>query len=206
MLLATTLLGLVSTATSVLGLERTVADIPCEWELKRKVGVPVVFLVEERGERGLCLDAKASSFSVQRRVDLDASVSARLRFRWQVKALPPGADFRGPLDDQAAQIFVLFKSGLSLKAINYIWDSSAPVGSVADYSVPLAVKIKTVVVATGSEKKGVWVTQQRNLRRDFETLFGEAFAGVRGVRFQVNSQYTGSRAVGCISMIEFSGD
>ncbi|HUP62360.1 MAG TPA: DUF3047 domain-containing protein [Thermoanaerobaculia bacterium] len=177
---------------------------PQPWVQAVKTGQPVLRRALLDGEAGICLVSQSSSFSMQRRAAVDIAHHPLLRLRWRVNALPPGADFRTPKDDQAAQFFVAFATPLRYRAINYIWDTTAPVGTVGDYDLLWFIKIKTLVVASGAGETGRWVTVTRDVAADYRALFGGEPPPVRGVRFQVNSQYTRSYAEGCIASVTFS--
>lgn len=179
---------------------------PPPWELVVKEGTPAVQTIVTDGVAGICLDSNASSFSIQRRTDVDLSRTPILHVRWRVEALPPNADFRTKKDDQAAQFFVAFATPLRYRAINYIWDTRAPVGASGDYNLLWFVRIKTIVVTSGAADVGRWIDIRRNVRADYAALFGGSAPPVKGVRFQVNSQYTRSRAKGCIAAAYFTAE
>jgi hypothetical protein len=177
---------------------------PPPWQIAVKEGEPVVRSTDVEHEPAVCLDSDASSFSIQRRTDVDLTRTPILHLRWRVDALPPGADFRTSKDDQAAQFFVAFATPLRYRAINYIWDTTAPVGTKGDYNLLWFIKIKTMVVESGALHKGTWQEITRDVRRDYADLFGSDAPAVRAVRFQVNSQYTHSHAIGCLAKADFS--
>lgn len=72
---------------------------PPPWQIAVKEGRPVVRPATIDGTPAVCLDSDASSFSVQRRTDIDLTHTPILHLRWRVDALPPGADFRTSKDD-----------------------------------------------------------------------------------------------------------
>lgn len=197
------ILALVLAATQQL-LTISPAVPPKPWEIAVKTGRLDVRTRVLDGVEGICLNSNSSSFSIQRRTHVLLTEDPVLTVRWRVEHLPPGADFRTRLDDQAAQFFVAFATPFQYRAINYIWDSTAPVGTVGDYNVLWFIKVKTVVIASGPAQAGRWTTFTRDVAADYRTLFGGALPPVRGVRFQVNSQYTKSRAEGCIADVTFS--
>lgn len=197
------MLALVLAATQQL---LTVSPVipPEPWAIAVKTGKPDVRVRALDGVNGICLNSNSSSFSMQRRTHVSLTENPILTVRWRVEHLPPGADFRTRLDDQAAQFFVAFATPLRYRAINYIWDSTAPVGTVGNYDVLWFIKVKTVVVASGPAQAGRWTAFTRDVAADYRTLFGDDPPPVRGVRFQVNSQYTKSHAEGCIANVSFS--
>ena len=178
--------------------------LPPFWQLAVKEGRPIVRAETIDETPAVCLDSDASSFSIQRRTNINLRRTPMLHLQWRVDTLPPGADFRTSKDDQAAQFFVAFATPLRYRAINYIWDTTAPVGAIGDYNLLWFIKIKTVVVESGAQHKGMWQEVTRDVRHDYADLFGGDAPAVRGVRFQVNSQYTHSHVVGCLAKADFA--
>jgi hypothetical protein len=90
--------------------------------------------------------------------------------------------------------------------ISYIWDSSAPEGTVTDESMgwPFAFAIKVMVVKSGEADVNRWVIERRNIYEDYEKLFHEKPSRINGVRLQANTQYTKDTSEGFIGPIVFS--
>ena len=55
--------------------------------------------------------------------------------------------------------------------IGYIWDSTAPVGSI--FKSKKSGTVTYVVVRSGPQDLGKWVTERRNVREDFKRIYGE---------------------------------
>jgi hypothetical protein len=179
-------------------------DAPVGWVIQSKTGTPRLRSIEDGGVRGICLASSKASFSINRTTNLDPNLLPKIRWKWRVNALPERGDFRdSDRDDQAAQLFVAFqRTGLAApKAINYIWDSNAPVGTVSDYDIPLVIRVKTVVVANGAASKGEWKSVTRDVAADYRRFFGGEPPRVGAIRFQVNSQHTSAEAEGCLSEV-----
>ena len=172
---------------------------PKGWELKRKDGKPETFLTEDSGLKAFCMKSDNSSFSIQRRMLVDVKEYPVIRWRWKVTELPANGDLRlKESDDQAAQLFVAF----GRKSVVYVWDTNAPVGTVVKSGLPIMAS-RIMVVESGSKKAGRWVTETRDLREDYKTLYGEYPKLAEGIRFQINSQHTRSKAGSCIESVEF---
>ncbi len=174
---------------------------PAAWRLKVKSGTPQVFKASDGGTPAVCLNSVDASFSIQRDIDLDISKYPFITWRWRANVLPPKGDLRNSsTDDQAAQIVVAFGGRY---AIDYIWDTNAPLDTEGDFFVPFIVTARILVVANKHNKLQEWMEITRDLRKDYRRLFGKDPGNISGVRFQVNSQHTASRAEGCISRITF---
>ena len=174
---------------------------PEEWKLKVVTGTPKLAKTSDGSTPALCLDSVNSSFSIQRDLDLDIKEHPFVTWRWRANTLPPKGDLRhSKTDDQAAQFVVAFEGK---KVIDYVWDTNAPIDTVGDYSIPLIVTARILVIANKQSKLQEWVEVTRDLRTDYRRLFGKDPGNITGARFQVNSQHTSSRAEGCISSITF---
>lgn len=183
----------------VVDFSQETAPVPPGWELKKKTGTADYALIEDGDGRALRLRSRSSSFALQTEVDIDLTQTPILQWRWKVAELPQGADFRDSArDDQAAQLFVMFSPDvLRTEVIAYIWDSTAPKGTIAEPTFPPVypvLRIRAVVVESGEANKGKWMTVTRNVAEDYKKLFGGDVDHISGIRIQINSQHTKSRA------------
>lgn len=172
------------------------------WEVKEKEGKAVTYHPGQTDDDCICLKSDKASFSIQREIDVDVKKTPYIKWRWKVLDLPEGGDFRDDdKDDQAAQLFVAFEGRDS---ISYIWDTTAPVGTTGEHWIPWVMTVKILVVETGEENLGRWVSVTRNVYEDYKNMYGEEPPRAEGLRFQINSQYTGTTAEACIESVEFS--
>src|SRR5581483_6071830 len=118
-------------------------------------------------------DSSNISREIKGKVDLTATPI--LEWSWKVVALPAGADSRRKeTDDQAAQLYVTwprFPEAVRSRIIGYIWDTTAPAGSVIKSQKTGTVTY--VVLRSGTADLGKWVTERRNVREDFKRIYGE---------------------------------
>jgi hypothetical protein len=183
----------------VLGFAPGKNGVPDGWELFVNVGEADLALVQDGEGRALRLRTGASSFSLQRKVAIDLTQTPFVVWQWKVTELPKRGDFRHrATDDQAAQLYVVFSWEVFRKeAIAYIWDSTAPEGTMAQIPSPALypfLNLYVVVVRSGEEEKGRWITETRNVAEDYRKLFGAAPEKIQGVMIQINSQHTESNA------------
>lgn len=166
--------------------------VPQGWELIVNTGEARLQLVQNDGTQALQMRSEQASFALQKKVDMALQASPLLVWQWKVTELPRGGDFRrSKTDDQAAQLIVAFSSS---RFLSYIWDSTAPKGLVASAPAPPFRKIFAVVMQSGPQDLGHWITERRNLMDDYKQAFGEEAKTIEGVRMQLNSQHTQSRA------------
>jgi hypothetical protein len=174
--------------------------LPSDWQVKINHGRSDISVCND-GDSCLHLKSEKSSFALEHRVDVDPSQMPYLTWRWKVAKLPPGGDFRrASTDDQAAQVLVAFDDK---RILTYIWDSSAPKGTVQSASnIPL-VHIYAVVCQSGAGETNKWVAESRNIAADYERAYGRTAPRVRGLRLQINSQHTGTTAESYFGEVAF---
>jgi hypothetical protein len=172
------------------------------WQVKEKSGKADFAVVKDDGIHAVRLRSSNTSFSLQKEVHVDLKQYPILTWKWKVTKLPNGGDFRkSSTDDQAAQLFLAFSK---IRAIVYIWDTTAPQGTMADAAAPFFMSIKAVVIRSGKTETGSWITETRNVYDDYRKLFGgEPGDDVGGVRIQINSQHTGTSAESYFANIAF---
>ncbi len=157
--------------------------------------------MDDGGVKAVRLKSEKSSFSIQRGISVDVRKYPYVTWRWKVDDLPGGGDFRHDAsDDQAAQLFVAFGGRDS---ISYIWDTTAPVGATGGLWIPMVMKVKIVVVDSGGGGLGKWISVTRNVYEDYKRLFGGEPKTAEGLRFQINSQHTGTHASSELEYVEF---
>jgi Protein of unknown function (DUF3047) len=140
---------------------------------------------------------------------VDLSRTPFLEWEWKVTVPPAGGDFSSPdTDDQAAQLLVVFPKTFfeRRKIISYIWDPTAPQGTIASAAGPVYLNVKAIVVESGDDRIGRWIIEKRNVVDDFRVLYGEIPEHAVAIRLQINSQHTQSVAEAFWRTIRFTSD
>lgn len=179
-----------------------VPQLPPGWDLKVNTGKPDV-TVGDQGDQDAALHFRSvrSSYALERAVDIDPTQMPYLNWRWKVTQLPRGGDFRhSATDDQAAQVMVAFTDR---KIITYIWDSTAPQGTMESASSIPLVHIFAIVCRSGLSEANQWLQESRNVAADYQRAFGKPAPHVKGLRLQINSQHTGSSAESYFGEVAF---
>jgi len=175
--------------------------VPAGWQLKEKSGKADFAVVKDGDIAAGRFRSSDSSFSLQKEVNVDLKQFPLLTWKWKVTKLPAGGDFRkSKTDDQAAQLFVAFSK---IKAIVYIWDTTAPAGLMEDTSPAPFMTVKVVVLRSGPAELGKWISEIRNVYDDYKQLYGSEPPAVNGVRLQSNSQHTGTSGEGYFADVIF---
>lgn len=176
-------------------------QIPAGWGLKVNTGSPNIAFSEQDGETALHFTSVKSSFALERAVDIDPAQLPYLNWHWKVTQLPKGGDFRhGSTDDQAAQVMVAFDDR---HIISYIWDSTAPQGTIESASAIPLVHIFAFVCRSGNADANQWLQESHNVAADYRRAFGKPPSHVKGLRLQINSQHTGSSAESYFGEVAF---
>jgi Protein of unknown function (DUF3047) len=166
--------------------------VPAGWQIKANHGRPEISPCEDDNIACVHLKSVKSSFALQRGVDIDPAEMPYLTWRWKVSHLPTGGDFRrAATDDQAAQVLVAFADR---RVLAYIWDTTAPKGTMKNASSIPLLRVFAVVCQSGTAALDRWITESRNVAADYERAYGKPAPHVKGIRLQINSQHTGSTA------------
>lgn len=198
----TALAGTTQTALIVLNpLNWQPGHLPDGWQVKVNRGMPRIATVKEGNSNYLDLKSHDSSYGLEREVNVDPNQAPYLTWKWNVKQLPAGGDFRhSKSDDQAAQVLVAFADK---RVLSYIWDTTAPAGTMESASSIPLVHVYAVVCRSGATDLNRWLTESRNLAGDYAKAFGRPAPRVKGIRLQINTQHTGTSAESCFSEVAF---
>lgn len=181
-------------------------------------------LVNDSGTTVLRAEADNSMSGLIHAVRVDVRRYPLLRWRWKVRAPLSNADMRTRQgDDYAARIYVMFdypaeKLGFGTRAklrlaeslygqkiptaaLNYVWDNRQPVGTIQANAY--TDRARMIVVQSGSQQAGRWVTETRDMAADFRAAFGEDPPDVVAVALATDTDNTGESALAWYGDIEF---
>jgi len=133
-------------------------------------------VVVEGSERVLRLRSHGDNSTISKEIKVDVKEFPLLVWRWKAVTLPAGGDCRRKAtDDEAAQIYVTFPrfpTSMRSRIIGYVWDTTAPAGTIVRSES--SVLVTYVVVRSGAAEVGRWLTETRNLYDDYTRIYGEA--------------------------------
>ncbi len=176
------------------------AGPPPGWEVKEFSGKARVEVVRADEAAALHLVSDGTSFAVSKALDFELPKYPMLTWKWKVARLPKGGDVRKRETDDAVQVYVVFPRGLVKQVqshiVGYVWDATAPAGTTLDSPQPCppTCNLKLVVIQSGSDKLGQWVTERRNVLADYQSLFHAAPPKVGALSVQLDSNDTRSSA------------
>jgi len=154
-------------------------------------------IVTQSGRKAIHLKSVNDSSTISKEVKVDVKTWPILQWSWQAVTLPKGGDARkSATDDEAAQIYVTFPrfpAAVRSRIISYIWDTTAPVGSV--FKSEKTGLVTYIVVRSGPTDLGKWLTESRNVLDDYKKIFGEAPGeDVGAISIAIDSNDTNSTA------------
>lgn len=127
-----------------------------------------------------------------------------LRWRWRVKNLPPNADGRTDLDDQAVSVYFGAGGPLSRKSIAFRWETDMPIGHSdwLKYGAGI-VTVKYQCIRNRTSPLNEWLVEERDVATEFEKVYGYLPPPkLYVVSVSGNSQYTNSHTIAEIDYLE----
>ena len=168
--------------------------------------------------------SEASASGLIKQVSIDPKQYPIIRWRWKVDNLLKYSDVRRKdADDYPARLYITFaydpdKLSLAKKmkyqagrmmfgdipigAINYIWDTRAPIGTMVENAYTDFAQM--IVVESGPQKVGTWVDEERNIYEDYKKAFHEEPPMINGVAIMSDTDDTKERVTAYYGDISFA--
>jgi hypothetical protein len=167
------------------------------------------------GRRAILAESERSASMLRKRVEMAPERLGEVSFSWWVENLVPGASvsdidredaparvlfgFDGDVTTLPARTRLMFDLATALTGeappyatLMYVWDASAPVGSVVVN--PRTDRIRKIVVDSGPLQLRRWRDHRRDLAADFRLAFGEESGALRSIAVMADSDNTRSQA------------
>jgi hypothetical protein len=182
--------------------------IPPEWTGQNWGSPSYEFtVVDNDGHRALHLKSRGEGSTISR--DIKGKVHLQdtpvLEWSWKVVTLPRNANScRKATDDEAAQVYVAwprFPEAVRSRIIGYVWDTTAPVGTICKSEKTGTVTY--IVVRSGEAGLGQWITESRNVREDFKKVYGQEPDDPAALSISIDSNDTKSVAESLVGPILF---
>lgn len=136
---------------------------------------------------------------------------SHLEWKWKIEEVLKSGDLtEKDGDDFVARIYVTFDYPLSelpfgqkvkyrlykaftsfdipLRSLNYVWASNEEVGTIAES--PFTEWVQYIVVNSGNDKAGSWVSLKRNIVDDYRKAFNEEPREITGITIMTDSDNT----------------
>ncbi len=183
--------------------------IPGDWK-GQNWGQPAYDLeiVADNGQPVLRLRSKGETSTISRdlRGSVDLDETPILEWSWKVITLPSGGNAcQKSTDDEAAQVYVAWlraPESVRSRIIGYVWDSTAPAGTICKSQKTSTVTY--IVLRSGADELGKWITERRNVVEDFRKIYGEAPDNPNALSLGIDSDDTRSSAESFIGPTVFT--
>jgi len=181
--------------------------IPNGWQGQNWGSPKYDFVIAADGQaRVLHMKSSNEGSTINKELKLDLKPNCTLQWRWKAVTLPKGGDSRKKdTDDQGIQLYVTFPrfpQAVRSRIIGYVWDTSAPVGTIVKSEK--AGTVTYVVVRSGTDGLGQWHTESRNVCEDYKKIYSEDLNEPLGaVSVAIDSNDTKSTAESYVGEILF---
>jgi len=167
--------------------------------------------------------SEASASGLIKQVSIDPREYSIVRWSWKVENVLKSSDVAlKEGDDYPARLYITFeydpeRVGLSKKlkynagraifgdipiaAINYIWESKTPIGTIVENAYTDFAKM--IVVESGPQRLGAWLDEERNVYEDYKRAFGEEPPMINAVAIMSDTDNTRERATAYYGDIQF---
>jgi hypothetical protein len=159
--------------------------------------------------------AEASASGLVREIKINPKEYPIVEWQWKVtNILKKGDVYKKEGDDYPARIYITFEYDASklgfferakyeairllygqyppTAAINYIWESKAPIGTMVPN--PYTDRAMMFVVESGEEKLNQWVSEKSNFYEDYKKAFGQEPPLISGAAIMTDTDNTGESA------------
>ncbi|HEV8242733.1 MAG TPA: DUF3047 domain-containing protein [Nitrospirales bacterium] len=191
----------------------------------KKVEKHTIYSLVKDGESTVVKAVSAASASgLTREVKINLKEYPIVQWRWKVtNVLKKGDVAKKEGDDYPARLYITFEYDASkvsffkkaqyeavrllygqyppLGALNYIWESKAPKGTVVPN--PFTDQAKMIVVESGADRLNQWASEERNVYEDYKKAFGEEPPMISGVAIMTDTDNTGESATAYYGDIVF---
>ena len=194
-----------------------------------KIPLTTYAMVEMDGRKVLRVEANKSYGNLVHDLPLvRAEAGARLRWRWRLDEPLRGADLRRREgDDSPLKVCALFdmpldKVGLIERSLLrlargvsgeklpsatlcYVWDHTLATGTLLPNAY--TARVRLIVVNSGEQRLGQWVSHDKDLAADFKRAFGEesdTLPPLQAILVGADADSTGGRSLGWIGDVTLS--
>lgn len=200
-------------------------SLPAGWQARSfpKIETETLYVLVRDSERTvLKAESHASASALMTPFEIMAGNFPWLEWSWKIERVVPGVWGDKSKDDFSARLFVIFEKpkgpfsffasflgslvggGFSGNALNYVWASDTQAGQVLPS--PYTGRVMMIAVRAGTENVGRWVTERRNVVKDYRQAFGKEPGEIVGLAIMTDTDNTGIDAVAYYGDIRFLAD
>lgn len=176
------------------------------WPTRSFAGETRYAIVEKSGQRVLQAQASGQASARYLERDIDLNATPYLHWCWQVSAIYPGLDETTKAgDDYPARVYVARKTGLlpwQVESVNYVWASQQPQG--AHWPNAFTDRAQLLALQSGEQAVGQWKAEVRDIRADYQALFGSTPDEINGIALMSDGDNAGGSASAWFTHLGFS--
>jgi hypothetical protein len=183
--------------------------VPSGWRTYETFGGRPAYdfsVVEDEGRRALHLMSRNEHSTIAKEIHVSLRSTPMLEWSWKVVQHPAGADLRKrETSDLTGHIFVVwprFPGPLRSRLIGYAWDATLPAGAMERSRKTWSVMF--VIVRSGAQDLGRWMTERRNVYEDYRKAFGEDPEDPGAIAISIDTNDTHSTAEALVGRIVFT--
>ncbi len=176
------------------------------WQTKSFKGETRYTFDDRSGQRALFADSEGAASGLYREIPVDLNRTPWLNWSWRVDQVLSGLDERTKTgDDYPARVYVAVSGGAAFwktRSLIYVWSSNQPTG--ATWNNAFTSNARVMALRSGIKEAGRWVNEKRDIRADFQKLFGEAITAIDGVAVMTDADNSAQRATAWYGDIYFT--
>ena len=149
--------------------------------------------------------AKGTASGLYREIEIDLTKTPVVTWDWALGGGKEGLPARQKTgDDYPLRLYFVVKRGLfnlDTIAVQYVWSLSEAVGS--HWPNPFASGVMQIAVDSGTDQRGRFIRHSRDLRADFQKLFGETIDRIDVVAIMTDADNAGGVSEGWYGDVSF---
>lgn len=166
------------------------------WKEKQFKGQTDYQLTEIAGVRALRAHSRDAASGLYKPMRVDLAQTPYLHWSWRIEGTLGDLDETTRAgDDYAARVYVVVSGRLffwNTRAVNYVWASRRPEG--ASWPNAFTSNARMVAVRSGDGLARRWIRERRDVREDFQALFGAKVRYIDAVAIMTDTDNTGREA------------
>jgi hypothetical protein len=166
------------------------------WSVKSFKGETEYHIIEDGGQKVLQARSQAAASALLFEAEYDPQEYPILTWRWKVGNIIAQGDSRTKAgDDYAARIYIVFPHWFfpKTRTLNYIWANRLP--REAFQASAYTGNSMMIAVESGGERVGEWLTERRDIVKDYRRAFGEDPPKVGAIAIMTDTDNTGETAM-----------
>lgn len=180
-------------------------------------------IVVESDNFFLKAESNASASALIHKDTFGASHYRKVRWRWRIEHVYENGNAKEKSgDDYPIRVYIMFLYDPDMasfgerltygivkslygeypphSSLNYIWSNKSHLDNIIQS--PYTNRSKMIILQSGNEKAGQWITEEVNIIEDYKKAFGENPPSTASIAIMNDSDNTGERAVSYMDFIE----